>query len=315
MAADEDEVRSQSNGTWTIPDLQIKIPGVAFTGAVSCTGEGAGGVKTGCQIPWIWQYVVGVYNYAINIVGLVAVVVMMIGGFIWITAGGNTARVGEAKNYIGASLMGLLIALASYTILYYINPNITKYTPIVIDQIKEGDPFVRASGGGTNTVTANKNAYDSLLAQAGKENNIDCTFLKAFMMTESSGNPNAVSPVGAIGLMQLMPNTAKSLGFNASDMKDPAKNIQAGSKYIKQLLRSACNGKLSNSVCNTSESSLKYVIASYNGGPGANKESTTCPGQTWWECEKNAGYAETRNYVNKVLNNYNKLQSSGWGCQ
>lgn len=63
-----------------------------------------------------------IYNYGIGIVGILAAVVLMYGGVLWIVAGGNTTQVGEAKTWIGAALTGLLLALTSYLILDTVNP-------------------------------------------------------------------------------------------------------------------------------------------------------------------------------------------------
>ncbi|MEK7097259.1 MAG: hypothetical protein AAB906_00215, partial [Patescibacteria group bacterium] len=64
---------------------------------------------------------------------------MMIGGFIWLTAGGNQSRIGEAKSWIGASLTGLIIALSSYLILYQINPELTKFAPLKVAWVKPAE--------------------------------------------------------------------------------------------------------------------------------------------------------------------------------
>lgn len=120
-----------------MPELQISIPNLTFTQTknIKCEKGSDGKVKS-CQIPWIGEYVAGVYKYAIGIVGILAAVVLMIGGVVWITAGGNATRVGEAKAWIGASLTGLVIALASYTILYQINPSLVNFNPLKIDVVQ-----------------------------------------------------------------------------------------------------------------------------------------------------------------------------------
>jgi len=119
---------AHAEANWQIPDLQIKITGLEdFSTPKACTDDSS---KT-C-IPWIGQYIAGVYRYAIGIVGILAAVILMIGGVIWITAGGNQTRVGEAKTWIGASLTGLLLALCSYLILYQVNPKLTQETPIKV---------------------------------------------------------------------------------------------------------------------------------------------------------------------------------------
>jgi hypothetical protein len=78
------------------------------------------------------RYIQRIYVYSIGFVGMLACVVLMMGGFLWITAGGNGERVGNAKAWIGASLSGLVLALCSYTLLYMINPKLVSFKPLEI---------------------------------------------------------------------------------------------------------------------------------------------------------------------------------------
>ena len=82
------------------------------------------------------KYINAIYKYAIGIVGILAAVVLMVGGVIWITAGGNPTRIGEAKAWIGASLTGLVLVLGAYTILKTINPELIALKSISIRQIE-----------------------------------------------------------------------------------------------------------------------------------------------------------------------------------
>ena len=99
----------------------------------------------------IGNYVKAIYKYAIGIVGILATVVMMWGGVIWITAGGNTERISNAKSWISASLTGLVLALASYTILYTINPNLVKFEPINPDEVGESQSCCDPSKGSVSS--------------------------------------------------------------------------------------------------------------------------------------------------------------------
>ena len=85
----------------------------------------------------IAQYIRAIYKYAIGIIGILAAVVLMVGGVMWIVAGGNASAIGEAKAWIGASLTGLLLALMSYLILATINPALID---LRISQIKTVTP-------------------------------------------------------------------------------------------------------------------------------------------------------------------------------
>ena len=120
---------------------------------------------------------------------------------------------------------------------------------------------------------------------AADECQIDPLLITAVMETESAFRFNAVSPVGAIGLMQLMPGTASMIGV---DPHRPLANILGGAIYLKnQLNRFAGNGAYA----------LSYAVAAYNAGPQAVINAGGIPHIT-----------ETQNYVVRVVNNYNRLQ-------
>ncbi len=85
----------------------------------------------------IGEYIKSIYKYAIGAVGILAAVVLMFGGIIWITAGGSAERIGEAKAWITASLTGLILALCSYMILYTVNPNLVNFKITTIKTVEE----------------------------------------------------------------------------------------------------------------------------------------------------------------------------------
>jgi len=117
-------------------------------------------------------------------------------------------------------------------------------------------------------------AYDALIREAAARYRLDPAMIRAVMQTESAFNAMAVSPVGAMGLMQLMPEVAAEQGAN--DPMDPRQNIMAGSRYLRQLL-------------NAHRGNVKLALASYNAGPGAVKKYGTVP-----------PFRETRDYVRKI---------------
>ncbi len=93
---------------------QVAIPDYTFNSSDKTTGN-------------IANYVRAIYKYAIGIVGILAAVVLMFGGIIWLTAGGNATQIGNAKAWIGASLTGLVLALLSYMILATVNPALVNF--------------------------------------------------------------------------------------------------------------------------------------------------------------------------------------------
>jgi soluble lytic murein transglycosylase-like protein len=119
-----------------------------------------------------------------------------------------------------------------------------------------------------------RHAYDDIVAEAAKQYNLDPRMIKAVMETESAFNAMAVSPVGAMGLMQLMPAVAEELG--AADPMDPRQNIMAGARYLRQLL-------------DAHRGNVRLALASYNAGPGNVAKYGAIP-----------PFKETRDYVKKV---------------
>lgn len=85
----------------------------------------------------IGEYIKSIYKYAIGAVGILAAIVLMFGGIIWITAGGSAEKIGEAKAWITASLTGLIIALCSYMILYTVNPNLVNFKITTIKTVTD----------------------------------------------------------------------------------------------------------------------------------------------------------------------------------
>ena len=123
------------------------------------------------------------------------------------------------------------------------------------------------------------------ILHAADQCDLDPLLITAVMETESAFRFNAVSPVGAVGLMQLMPSTAKMIGV---DPHRPLANILGGAIYLKnQMNRFSGNGAYA----------LSYAVAAYNAGPQAVINAGGIP-----------HIAETQNYVVRVVNNYNRLQ-------
>ncbi len=88
-------------------------------------------------IPWLGQYIAAIYKYAIGVVGILAGIMIVIGGLLWLTAGGDAGKVSTAKSFIESSLVGLVIALTSYLLLFAINPKLTEFDSLKVKYIEE----------------------------------------------------------------------------------------------------------------------------------------------------------------------------------
>jgi soluble lytic murein transglycosylase-like protein len=119
---------------------------------------------------------------------------------------------------------------------------------------------------------------DAAIEKAAAEHNVDPNLVRAVIKVESNFNPNAVSRKGAMGLMQLMPQTARQL--KVTNPFDPEQNVDAGVRHLKQLMESYGGD-------------VKLTLAAYNAGQGSVARSGGIP-----------HFAETRNYVKRITNLY-----------
>jgi len=118
-----------------------------------------------------------------------------------------------------------------------------------------------------------KTDYDPIIESAAMRHAVDARVVKAVIQVESAFQPRARSSKGAMGLMQLMPTTARE--YNARNPYDPVSNIEAGTRYLKRLL---------------DEFELPLALAAYNAGEGAVRRFGGIP-----------PFAETQAYVSKIL--------------
>jgi soluble lytic murein transglycosylase-like protein len=128
--------------------------------------------------------------------------------------------------------------------------------------------------------------YGSILAAAAERHDVDGLLLAAVVNAESGFSPRAVSPKGAVGLMQVRPSTGSIYG--ATDLTDPKVNVDAGCRYLRSLLE-------------TYDGDMELALAAYNAGPAAVQRYDGVP-----------PFRETRAYIEKVLSRYERYQKEMW---
>jgi soluble lytic murein transglycosylase-like protein len=148
-----------------------------------------------------------------------------------------------------------------------IAPDEVPYSADVTAETKQPDRVATSRG----IVAAS--SFDPIIESAATRHAVDARIVKAVIQVESAFQPRARSSKGAMGLMQLMPKTARQ--YEAHNPYDPVSNIEAGTKYLKRLL---------------DEFELPLALAAYNAGEGAVRRFGGIP-----------PYAETQAYVTKIL--------------
>ncbi|PJZ52923.1 lytic transglycosylase [Leptospira adleri] len=166
--------------------------------------------------------------------------------------------------------------------------------PIQKTQIEDFNSILQSAQEKTNPVSESESIRNvrgelkgveptlaEIIRKESEKNHLDPALVQSVIKAESGFKTNAVSPKGAIGLMQLMPSTANLLGVD--DPSDPAENVAGGTKFLSDLLNKYKN--------------LDHALAAYNAGPGAVDRYGGIP-----------PYKETQKYVAKVKKFYEEAQ-------
>lgn len=136
-----------------MPELQINIPTLKLTASSSINYITNDDGSTNVAIPWISEYIIAIYNYGLSVAGILAAIILMAGGVLWLISGGDASKVTQAKELIIGSVVGLVILASSYVLLIQVNPNLVKFKPISIGTIKYKDSEPVSTEGNINNST------------------------------------------------------------------------------------------------------------------------------------------------------------------
>ncbi len=190
-----------------------------------------------CEVPWIGQYIVAIYNYALIIIGALAAVTVMAGGIMWLISGSSASRMKVAKEMIIGSVSGLIIMFSSYMIISIVNPDLLFFKPLSIGYIEkvvlEGDndsPNVSLNVTGiASAIGANcgkdtvaqivnkakgKITYDQILRNKTATNGfvyLDCSSFASFVLKCATGKNSTQYSATVFGNQQIWNQKLESL--------------------------------------------------------------------------------------------------------
>jgi len=213
---------------FTIPDFQVQIPGLNKLATITCSNEGT------CNIPWLGQYIAGIYNYALAIVGILAAIMLMAGGLIWLISGGDASRITQAKELIIGSITGVIIMASSYIILLQINPDLVGLKSITVSNVKKveiyADDDITVVGGARaygDACTASKNGDWSICAAYGERQPADLVTVEDVKVNSS------VAQRYLAAMECVKAKNGKYLFYINEGWRSPAKQIAYKEKSIK----------------------------------------------------------------------------------
>jgi soluble lytic murein transglycosylase-like protein len=170
-------------------------------------------------------------------------------------------------------------SLGAITRLYLDNEAPVSYVDVATSQIASFEPAPSEPESPNRKISAIAD-LSAIISNASSRSQIDADFIASVIHAESANNPRAVSPKGAQGLMQLMPETARQLGVQNS--LDPAENVDGGVRFLRELLL-RYNGNAAK------------ALAAYNAGPQRVQQYNGVP-----------PFRETQTYVTRVIRDYNR---------
>jgi len=221
-----------------MPKIPLDIPTISLPDFTNVTQ------KDGyIYIPFISIFLVGAYKLGVGVAAILAVIMIMAGGFVWIAAAGDSGKIGQAKKMISGAVVGLVLTVGSYVALQTVNPDLVNFTALKIktvdqrtvdvidDYNPEADDATPATGGGSSLPPSQ---LDPIFAKYAPCAGVTPDTLKAIAQAESGLNPTKVNKSGYTGLFQTKAaNCPSSVKSYCNDLTNPDNNTAAGAAMIK----------------------------------------------------------------------------------
>lgn len=289
------------------PELAINIPG--FKGFSQLAPEQESGGRA-VYVSYLAEYLAALYRFLISIVGIISAVLVMVGGFQWIIAGGNSAQRSSARERVEGALVGLVLAVGSYLVLYIINPDLVKFKSLripIIENVELEDAEFPARGGFVGTPKALSNTiYDAMFQKFAGCIGMDWRVYKVLAHHESGLNPTAKSPKSsATGLFQVLkgycPKILKKVSWDMycenPGLTNPAVNTAIVTHGHFKMALNTING-----LCGSAGANEKLHMLLFNNGsgPGALKKAIKNYGCDTKKWETHPDIFHAASYANGV---------------
>lgn len=260
------------------PKIPLNIPTIDTKAFLNVKTDG-----TYIYIPFISVFLVGAYKLGMGIAGVLAVIMIMVGGFIWIAAAGDAGKIKKAKQMISGAVVGLTLTFGAYTFLQTVNPDLINFSalkiPVIAQKLVDVDenfnPEVETAAAPQPTTGAKKcpgtpnsgaqGQFDKLFEKYAPCAGVTPETLKAIAKVESGLDANKVNASGYIGLFQTKASNCPAVVSSyCGDLCNPENNIAAGAAMIAKSISA-----ISRACPNASgHDAMVMIYIGHNMGPG-----------------------------------------------
>ena len=260
-------------------------------------------------------YISAVYKFGLWTIGISALLMITLGGYMYLTSAGNTSQTGKAKGVITDAIIGIILALFSWLLLYTINPDLINLT--AADKVNMAIETAATNYDGTypkieSTLPSDcKSAeWKAIFEKASASTGVDKCILEATAAKESCCKQVPARTQGGRDCSVMQIAAQANCGASCETLEaNPQQAVECAAKYIN-----TCSSKWRT---NNEEQKVRDIYAGYNGGCGALAPSASCAGQTnsfgnayqKWDCPKDCGgYCPVPARTTVFLNYYNQCK-------